>query len=153
MKKSAFITSLLGFLIVLSGCASAPTSPYGSFVEKTEQSNDKKIADDVVKKLVALYPPAKTRFDLQHATPDFFGGYLVESMRSKGYAIAEFKQSADPVTAAPAAGLSFSYVFDQPMAADLYRVTVVIDRKQSLDRVYQLKDGSVHPASYWARKE
>lgn len=150
MKKSAFITSILGCLIVLSGCASAPTSPYGSFVQKTEQSNDKKIADDVVKKLVALYPPAKTRFDLQHTTPDFFGGYLVESMRSKGYAIAEFKQSAD---AAPAAGLSFSYVFDQPKATDFYRVTVLIGGKQSLDRVYQLKDGSVYPASYWARKE
>lgn len=153
MRKSAFVTPVLACLIVLSGCASAPTAPHGNFVQKTEQSNDKKIADDVVKKLVALYPPAKTRFDLQHATPDFFGGYLVESMRAKGYAIAEFKQSAETASAAPAAGLSFSYVFDQPMTAEFYRVTVVIDRKQSLDRVYQIKDGSVYPASYWARKE
>lgn len=115
MRKFAFLTLLL---VGLAGCAS--TSQYGNFIQNTTATNDKKIADDVVKKLVTLYPPASTRFDLQHATPDFFGTYLVESMRAKGYAVLEFKPEPKAATAAsapPAApspsGLSLSYIMDR----------------------------------------
>lgn len=158
MRRLAFLALLL---VGLAGCATTPAS-YGNFSQNTAQANDKKVADDVVKKLVVLYPPASTRFDLQHATPDFFGTYLVESMRTKGYAVMEFKP--EPKAAAVAAssvpekpatsGLPLSYIVDQGRGSDLYRVTVLINRQQSLDRVYQVaQDGVIYPAGYWVRKE
>lgn len=145
-----------------AGCATAP-APYGNFIQNSTQANDKRVVDDVVKKLVALYPPASTRFDLQHVTPDFFGTYLVESIRAKGYAVMEFKPESKTASAASAAteppvpaslGLPLSYIVDQAKGSDLYRVTLLINRQQSLDRVYQVaQDGVIYPAGYWVRKE
>jgi hypothetical protein len=151
-------------LLGLAGCATAPaTAPYGNFIQASAQANDKKVVDDVVKKLVALYPPASTRFDLQHLTPDFFGTYLVESMRAKGYAVLEFKpepkaanaaNSASKPAAVAAPGLPLSYIVDQAKGSDLYRVRLVINRQQSLDRAYLVaQDGVIYPAGYWVRKE
>ncbi|MBI3407669.1 MAG: conjugal transfer protein TrbH [Planctomycetes bacterium] len=159
--RKFFLLALL--LVGLAGCATAP-APYGNFVQNSAQTNDKKVVDDVVKKLAALYPPASTRFDLQHVTPDFFGTYLVESMRAKGYAVMEFKpepktasaasSASEPAAAAATPGLSLSYIVDQAKGSDLYRVTLVINRQQSLDRVYQVaQDGVIYPAGYWVRKE
>jgi hypothetical protein len=162
MRKFAFLALLL---LGLAGCATAPQSLYGNFVQNAAQANDKKMADDALKQLVALYPPASTRFDLQHVTPDFFGTYLVESMRAKGYAVLEFKpepkaataalSSASTAAAAPSTpGLSLSYIVDQPKDSGLYRVTLLINRQQSLDRVYQVaQDGALYPAGSWVRKE
>ena len=161
MRKIFFLALLL---VGLAGCATAP-APYGNFIQNSTQANDKKVVDDVVKKLVALYPPASTRFDLQHVTPDYFGTYLVESMRAKGYAVLEFKpepkaaiaasSASEPAASTPATpGLSLSYIVDQAKGSDLYRVTLVINRQQSLDRVYQIaQDGVIYPAGYWVRKE
>lgn len=153
MRQLAILALLL---VSLAGCASVP-SQYGNFVQNTAQANDKKVVDDVVKRLVALYPPASTRFDLRHATPDFFGTYLVESMRAKGYAVLEFKpepKAASAESVVPAAsGLALSYIVDQAKGSDLYRVELLINRNQ-LNRVYQVaQDGTIHPAGYWARKE
>lgn len=160
MRKLTFLTLLL---VGLAGCAKVP-APYGNFSKNTAQANDKKVVDDVVKKLVALFPPASIRFDLQHATPDFFGTYLIESMRANGYAVMEFKpqpKAADnnSVTSlmpdgSATPGLPLSYVVDQGKGSDLYRVTMLINRQQSLDRVYQVgQDGVIYPAGYWVRKE
>lgn len=153
MRKLAFLTLLL---VGLVGCATSPPL-YGNFSKNMDQANVKKVADDVMKKLVALYPPASTRFDLQHVTPDFFGTYLVDSMRTKGYAVMEFKpkQKADEVASkASTPGLPLSYIIDQDKNSDLYRVTVLINRQQSLDRVYQVaQDGVIYPAGFWVRKE
>ncbi len=153
MRKFALFALLL---VGLAGCAST-SSPYGNFIQNTVAANDKTMADDVVKKLVAVYPPASTRFNLQHATPDAFGASLVESMRTKGYALLEFQPepagAAAPAPATPVpAGMSLSYILDQAGDADLYRVTLLI-QNQSLSRVYQIKDGMVYPAGYWIRKE
>lgn len=159
---------LLALLLIgLTGCVA--TSPYGNFIENTAAANDKKIADDVVKKLVTLYPPASTRFDLQQGTPDFFGTTLVESLRAKGYAVLEFKpepkmgsvDNADSagqvMTVEPAApsspGLPLSYIMDQAKGSDLYRVSLIINHEQSLARAYQLQNGTITPAGYWVRKE
>lgn len=161
MRKLTFLALLL---VGLAGCVTAP-APYGNFSQNTTQSNDKKMADDVVKKLVALYPPASTRFNLQHTTQDFFGTSLVESMRVKGYAVMELKpepkatsvatnaaSSVPEIAATP--GLPLSYIVDQDKGSNLFRVTVLINRQQSLDRVYQVaQDGVIYPAGYWVRKE
>lgn len=155
MHNIALFALLLGGL---AGCATEPLQ-YGNFIEKTSETNDKKIADDVVKQLVKLYPPAITRFNLQHDTRDYFGTYLVESLRGKGYAIHEFKTESDAsgktntasIPGALNTGSALSYILDQANESDLYRVTLVINQ-QSLDRVYRIQDGTIYPAGYWVRK-
>jgi type IV secretion system protein TrbH len=137
-------------LVGLAACA----AQYGNFIPHTGQknaaANEKKMASDVVKKLSVLYPPAVTRFDLLQGTADDFGACLVQSMRARGYAVLEYE--AKTRTVSP--GLSLSYIVDQVKDSGLYRVTVTINRRQSLDRVYQVaQDGLVYPAGSWMRKE
>jgi hypothetical protein len=143
-------------LAVLAGCTMLrmpPTADYGSFAANASPADDKKMVDDAVKKLVTLYPPALTRFNLRHAAADPFGTALVTTLRAKGYALQEYKTSAaKPGAAGKASNRALAYVFDQPAGTDLYRVTLMIDN-QSLSRVYQAKDGSVAAAGYWVRKE
>lgn len=137
---------LLALFISLVACAAR----YGNFMRNTTQANDKKMADDVARKLATLYPPALTRFDLQHATSDNFGTCLVASMRNKGYAVLEYKAMRKKGRA----GVALSYTVDQLKDTKLYRVTVLIDRQQSLNRVYKVaQDGVLYPAGYWVRKE
>ncbi len=151
MKTVSFLALLLAGL---SGCATRTVPPaHGSFLPSTGTADyDQRMAKDVVQKLVALYPPARTRFNLQHAAPDAFGSALVDTLRAKGYALAEFKPGAADTSAPSSADLSMTYVVDQPLDAGLYRVTVQID-KQSLSRLYQGRDGALAPAGYWVRKE
>lgn len=145
------------FLAGLAGCAAtAPIpSPYGNFAQSTT-ANDQKIADDAVKQLVTLYPPANTRFNLQHLTPDAFGSAMIEALRAKGYAVLEFKPETagqgTPPADVPAPGLPLSYILDQASGSGLYRVTLLVGN-QSLGRAYQVKDGTVHAAGHWVRKE
>lgn len=150
MRKIALLALLL---TGLTGCTQMPKqAAHGSFVAGTSAAEQQKLADDVVKKLIALYPPAGTRFSLQHATPDPFGTALVAAMRIQGYALEEYKATRPDKAAAPGGALAMSYVFDQPPGTDLYRVTLMIG-KQSLSRVYQAKGGAMAPAGYWVRKE
>jgi hypothetical protein len=147
MRKSALL-----LLVALSGCAAGPRpTGLGSFV-KANPSIDKKMADDAVRKLAALYPPAGTRFELQHAATDPFGAALAATLRAQGYALQEHKPGPRPGAEGKGGSRALSYVFDQPAETDLYRVTLRIDT-QSLSRVYLAKDGSVAPAGYWVRKE
>jgi ABC-type Fe3+-hydroxamate transport system substrate-binding protein len=148
MRKSIFPILLLASL---AGCASTtkPTE-YGSYVAAVSPTNEKVVVQDVVKRLVAAYPPARTRLNLRHPATDAFGADLVASMRTKGYALAEYK--AAPATAAEQGAYAFAYVFDQPAGTDLYRITLFINN-EALSRVYEAKDGSIAPAGYWVRKE
>lgn len=84
MRKTAFLALLV---VGLAGCATTAPSTYGNFTQSAPAAFNQTMADDAVKQLVAVYPPASTRFDLQHATPDAFGSSLVESLRAKGYAL------------------------------------------------------------------
>jgi len=144
--------ALVALLASLTGCSSGPKSAsYGSFAE-VSPAVDKKLADDAVTKLVGLYPPALTRFNLQHSIADPFGTSLVATMRSRGYALQEQKPEPKSGPDGKSGSRAFSYVVDQPTGTDLYRVTLTIDN-QSLSRVYLAKDGSVGPAGYWVRKE
>lgn len=140
-----------------AACSTAPTRlAYGSFVKDAVPAAETKMANDVVKKLVALYPPARTRVNLRHATPDVFGTSLVDALRKKGYALSEFRHgaSADPSTKAASASvdLALAYVVDQPLDARQYRVTVLVN-SQLLSRVYRAEGGTVSPDGYWVRKE
>lgn len=83
------------FSLSLIGCATHTPSPYGNFVKDPTGLNQQKIASDTIEKITELYPPAKTRFELQQPTPDEFGQALVHGFRESGYALLEF----DPKTA------------------------------------------------------
>jgi hypothetical protein len=148
MRKIALLT----LLVALAGCAVAPRpAGYGSFATASD-AIDKQMVDDTVKKLVTLYPPAGTRFELQHGATDPFGTSLVATLRERGYALQEHMSASMSGADDKGKSRTLAYVFDQPPGTDLYRVTLTIDA-QSLSRVYLAKDGSVAPAGYWVRKE
>ena len=133
-------------VMALAGCAS--TAPYGNFATHPPAGLEERIAADTAKQLVALYPPARTRFHLGQPTPDAYGSALVEVLRAKGYALVEFKEAA-PATVP---GLSLHYVLDAAASPNLYRVTVTVGQK-SLSRAYLAQNDRVAPAGAWVRKE
>jgi hypothetical protein len=143
----------------LAGCATPERSAYGNFTQSAPPAMEQTLADDAVKQLAALYPPASTRLDLQQATPDAFGSRLVESLRAKGYALLEFKPGAKtaalPGTStdrAAGAGKPLRYILDQ-LDANLYRLTVRVG-DQSITRAYApAQSGTLRPAGAWVRKE
>lgn len=151
MRKFIFPGLLLASL---AGCAATTSKQdnFGNFVTGTSPANEKVVVDDVMKRLVATYPPAHTRLNLQHPAADAFGTALVASMRAKGYALGEFKAQAPAPAAGGAEAYTFAYVFDQPVGTDLYRVTLLVNN-QALSRVYETKGGAIIPAGYWVRKE
>ncbi len=141
-------------LLGLSGCATTP-APYGNFLQHSPAAYDQKMAEDAVKQLRVLYPPASTRFDLQQTTPDAFGATLVEVLRAKGYALLEFKPEAAvrrQEAPMPSAGLSLRYILDQDPSLGLYRVTLLVGQ-QAITRAYLAQDSTVYPAGAWAHKE
>ena len=139
--------ALSAFLVMaLAGCAS--TVPYGNFATEPPAGLEERIVADTIKQLVALYPPARTRFHLGQPTPDAYGSALVEALRARGYALVEFKEAA-PATA-PA--LNLHYVLDEAASPNLYRVTVTVGQK-SLSRAYLAQNDRVAPAGAWVRKE
>ena len=152
MSKITFIVLLL---VGLSGCVTTQ-SKYGNFLPPTSAAYNKTMAEDAVKQLLILYPPASTRFDLQQTTPDTFGITLVESMRAKGYALMEIKPELpaqrNSEAQNPPTGLSLRYVLDQVNSLNLYRVTLLVGN-QSMTRAYLVQDSTVHPAGLWSRKE
>lgn len=148
MRKYTFIS----LLIALVGCTTDPVQ-YGNFVQNEASSYTKKMAEDVLKQILKQYPPARTRFDLQHITPDAFGTHLKESMRTQGYAVLEYKQEPTrKPQASTAPGLLLSYIVDEIEFIRLYRVTLHINHT-SISRAYQVIDGSLEPAGAWVRKE
>lgn len=144
-------------VVGLAGCA-APPAPYGNFIGQAPAGYDRTLAEDAVRQLVAVYPPANTGFELGHATPDAFGTRLAASLRANGYAVRE--TAAMPVTkgvaaraeaggAATGTVLPLRYVLDR--AGDLVRVTLQIGN-QSLTRAYLAQHDALRPAGAWVRK-
>lgn len=139
-------------MLSLAGCASIPApAVLGNFVDEGARSSTSLMAEDVVKKLDVLYPPAHTSFRMQQKTPDSFGATLVEALRAKGYALAEF-DPASVDSGTHSRGVTLAYIVDQPLEPGQYRVTVLLN-KQSISRLYQLRGGVVSPAGAWIRKE
>jgi hypothetical protein len=152
-------------LLTLAGCGTTATRQYGNFANNPA-AYDRKIAADTVKQLLTLYPPAKTRFNLQQPTPDPFGAALVDGLRANGYELREYQAAAAIPSGEPraapdkggkagsqqATALDLGYVLDQQAGNALYRVTVRIG-EQSLTRPYMARNDALVPAGYWVRKE
>src|SRR5688572_17107172 len=89
MRKMIALALALALLqFSLSGCATPAL--YGNFLHPSATLDQQRLAGEAVKQLSALYPPAKTRLELQQDTPDVFGATLVKALREQGYALVEF---------------------------------------------------------------
>jgi hypothetical protein len=158
MQRLTFLPLLA---LGLAACSTAPSPQYGNF-SGNPPAYDQKIAADTIKQLLMLYPPAKTRFNIQQPTPDPFGTTLLRGLRSSGYELLEYRPPANQQSqqAKPTADLAgkpgkefdLRYVLDQHAGGNLYRVTVTIGN-QSLTRPYMARNDTLVPAGYWVRKE
>jgi hypothetical protein len=163
------IVPIVLFALGVAGCAStgAPGSRVeGNFIAHAPATLNETLAADTVQRLVALYPPARTRFDLAQPAADAFGGALLDALRARGYAVMETPPAAkgapgtEPAQsdAKPGAasgtppGLALHYVLDAPAGLSLYRLTVTVG-STSLSRAYQAQNNTVAPAGAWARRE
>jgi hypothetical protein len=136
----------VAFACLFVGCANPPSiSIHGNFVNNAEANYEQLVAS-ATQQLKELYPPAKTRFELQQYTPDALGKGLVLALREAGYAVLEF----DGVTNTPE-GFPLRYTFDQS-ASDLYRLTLFVGR-QSITRPFFSQRGVYTPVGYWTLKE
>lgn len=167
--RSLIIAAL--FLLGLAGCA--PQSQFGNFIEQQAVLDQTQLARDAITKIIELYPPGKTRFELQQPTLDRFGIALVRGLREHGYAVLEF--APEPVSITPnkpatnsasstlekkaattntsqAAALPLHYLIDQLADTELYRVTIQAGNS-TLSRAYQQKNAGPTPAGSWAYKE
>lgn len=151
--------------IINTGCTITPN--YGNFTDSLPDNYNQRLVDDTVSQLIDIYPPAKTRLDLQQSTPDAFGSNLAKSLRAKGYALLEHHDStkeessrtkkdstgkgkvSDSITPA---FLALRYTLDQPSNLNLYRIELQIGQ-QSLTRAYIVENQSLSPAGAWSRKE
>lgn len=155
--------SLCSAALALAGCAGAPPAPiYGNYAGASAAFNHK-LAGDSIKQLVALYPPASTRFNITQATTDLFGSALIAGLREKGYGVMESNPAAatlpppasDKEASVPAkevAGLDLRYLIDQQGAGDLYRLVLAIGT-QRLTRAYMAQNEGTYAAGSWVRKE
>ena len=163
------VVTLPFVLLFITGCASF--SPYGNYVEQDSPTYNQVIAGDLVGQLTHLYPPANTRFNLQHSSEDAFGVALIQNLRVSGYAVQENKQSnsfrksshhknirrdankrpvQNKVTVKFDEGTTLAYILDE--TSDVYRLTVVVN-DQILTRAYRPYKESIYPAGSWVRKE
>jgi hypothetical protein len=143
--KHVFIAMLA---VVMSGCATMGN--YGNFLPEEHRDVEAKIAEDAVKQLVVLYPPARSRIHLQHEAKGTFGLTFVEELRKEGYAVKEYGNSKEQ--AGTGMGLALGYILDVAGAPDLYRLIMVVG-DQSISRPYMRQGTTVVPAGYWALKE
>jgi hypothetical protein len=139
------ITVIALITLILEGCAH--NAPLGNFANNPA-AIDQIIADDAVKQIVALYPPAKTSFELDQPTSDAFGNSLVSGLRKQGFALMESHHDKAAISALP-----LRYVLDKTGGeTNLYRLTVMVG-DQSITRPYREQNSTVVPAGYWAHKE
>lgn len=150
------LTSML--LAGLAGCAAnqgADTPAYGNLLGAPVPAQESGIAGDAAVRLAASYPPAQTRFVLQHVAQDGFGTDLLARLRAQGYAVAEFSaQTPAAATLQPPAAeaIALRYVLDMAAPPSLARLTLYAG-VESLSRAYLLEGGEARPASAWIRRE
>ena len=171
VKQSVVVRpAFIGVLWLLAGCVTTP--PYGSFIENPSPAfaqYSAAMAEDVAGQIARLYPPASTRFDMQHAATDPFGAALLENLRMQGYAVNEAAAPAGSIFAANSgqdkgtadnpvdvtghvarSGLTLRYIIDR--SNDLYHVSILID-DQRLTRAFVAQSEQIAPAGLWVRRQ
>lgn len=142
---------ILVLLFVLSGCA---TTQYGNYVQDDSSVHNNVMASDAAYQLLQHYPPASTRFEMQHPAEDSFGVAFVEYLRGGGYAVQEYQQAKFAATHTVSdegnKGIALAYILDD--ASDIYRLSLTVDA-QRLTRAYTPDNGKILPAGHWLRME
>ncbi len=142
---------LMLILWLLSGCA---TTQYGNYVQNDSSTHNKVMASDAAYQLLQHYPPASTKFELQHVAEDSFGAAFVEYLRSGGYAVKEYQSSkfaaTDTDIETDNKGIALAYILDD--ASDIYRLSLAVDG-QRLTRAYTPDQDKILPAGHWLRME
>lgn len=131
----------------LSGCVTTEQGNFNSAPVSLAQT----LAKDSANQLAMLYPPARTRFELNQPNQDPFGRALEGSLRQKGYSLGQ-TQSVSRSIKSSALGMPLNYLVDEPIKQSLFRVTLLLG-SQSISRAYKLKNGILTPAGFWVRKE
>jgi len=147
MSFGKLIAVALACLLV--GCAKPVSSIYGNF-STNAGANYEKLVAEATQQLKELYPPARTRFELQQPTPDALGERLVLALREAGYAILEFDGTRPQNTSE---GFSLRYTFDQSEGSNLYRLTLFVGNQSTLTRPFFFQGGVYAPVGYWTHKE
>ncbi len=115
------------------------------------------MAEDAVRQLVALHPPAKTPLKLEQTPTDSYGTALVDKLRKAGYALA-FKPQPAKANAGERVGddwrqvpgIPLNYLLDR-MGAGRYLLQVSLGG-ESISRLYASADNQLSAAGYWARE-
>lgn len=139
---------LIFAVLLLTACASKQ-SPYGNFTNQNlaQKGVDNQLANDVIKQIQREYPAAGTKFNLIHTIEekDEFGKTLINDLRQKGFAIAEYNKSVEPD------GHSFAYIIDYINGNNLV-VTIKIDTS-SISRMYEVDQHQAKAIGYWSHME
>ncbi len=150
IRVALFITLSL---CLLSGCQKPP-QPYGNFAGVDSAD----LVQGAAHALHAAYPPAKTSLVLLQPVEDAFGLSLVESLRSAGYAVAEYappEKGGTPLVSTYA-GLGFAYTLDTLREGGELRITLHVG-DETLSRLYTIQghagDARHIPAGFWVRRE
>ena len=146
MRRFLFVCAIT----LLAGCAATP-SRYGTY-GVVDAAASTAVANDAVMQLVALFPPALNRLDMQQSATDAFGGALTAGLRAKGYAVASYVPPRNGAAAPPAKGTPFAYTLTQQGNSNTYFLTLFVG-SQTLSRIYVGENNGAYPAGAWAHKE
>lgn len=138
---------IVGLFMALTGCAAQQQT--GSFVPNWPYSQS--VADDTIKQMGILFPPASTRLEFaQVEKRDSYGKALISGLRTAGYAVAEV-----PAASRPGAGAGrIEYVLDQPEGTNIYRLVLKIGPSATLTRPYVVATNDrLYPAGAWLFRE
>jgi hypothetical protein len=143
------ITSLIVILFALALTGGCATMQQGNYLPDT--ADQQRLANESVKQLATLYPPATTRLEIMQSADDPFGIALIEALRNSGYAVQEdVEQSSEEMEASR--NKQLRYLVDV-IGPEQYRVALYIG-EVSITRPYQqAENGELIPAGYWIRKE
>lgn len=136
----------INLLILAAGLITGCAQSTGNFV--TGYSKDQTaLAEDTIRSLERLYPPARTPLYLNQATSDKYGQALNSMLRSKGYSVREFSSKSK----ANSNEVSVSYIVDS-IGSGLFRVKVLIGG-YALSRAYEVNNDTFKPIGAWTRVE
>lgn len=147
--------AMILFLALCAGCSSQkPDVASAVIVDSTP------LVQDAVSVMLAAYPPAQVRLALVQDASDPFGTMLVATLRSHGYAMAEYDKpiKGDKYLdlAKQPDGLAFGYLLDNGGSNDELQLHLHIG-SDSLNRLYSVKtDGAqiqYAPQGFWTRRE
>lgn len=146
---------LVVVLLVVAGCGKLP-GKFGNFVK----SDTVGLAQDAADVIYTTFPPAKTRLNLVQDVDDAFGAALLETLRGKGYAVAEYVQ---PIHRDKYLqndyrpdGFDFGYVIDHLTGEGGMRLSLFIGTG-TLSRMYAIGGTSEEPVyrplGAWVRRQ